>query len=284
MPATDLPGVPVWKRRALYALATWTPLRFKSVRRHAFGIAQSLRRIDRQRRERRGDWSRSTPALFGMDVRLGELLGRDGVFVEAGGNDGFTQSNTYYLERALGWHGLLVEPIPELADRARDNRPGAKVVQAALTDPAGSGTELTMHYAGLLSIVAGARGGQEEDAQWIATSFVRGPADGYDVTVPGRTLSEVIDEVGLGEIDLLSLDLEGYEPTALQGLDLVRHGPRWLLVEAHGTDAGGEIEALLGDRYVHEARFSEFDELYRRADVPAPATAIPSVAAALPAV
>jgi FkbM family methyltransferase len=280
VPATDLPGVPVWKRRTMYALATWTPLRFKSVRRRAFAASQAALRLDRRRRERRGDWSRSKPALFGIDERIGELLGSGGTFVEAGGNDGFTQSNTYYLERALGWTGLLVEPIPELADRARQNRPGAAVVQAALTDPESSGTELTMHYAGLLSIVAGAQGGEEEDAQWISRSFIRGPSDGYDVAVPGRTLSEILDEVALGEVDLLSLDLEGYEPTALRGLDFDRHAPRWLLIEGHGTDSGSEIEALLGDRYVHEARFSAFDDLYRRADVPAPQTPIPSVAAA----
>jgi FkbM family methyltransferase len=269
MPANDLPGVPLWKRRVLYGLATWTPLRWRPVRERAFEAQASVQRVRRHRLERRGDWSRSRPALFEIDVRLGTMLGRGGTFVEAGGHDGHTQSNTYYLERALGWRGLLVEPMPNLCRLARSNRPGATVVNAALTDPAGSGRPVRLHYAGLMSIVVGARGDAEADAAWLARSFVRGPVDGYVVEAPGRTLSEVIDEAGLGEIDLMSLDLEGYEPTALLGLDLDRHAPRWLLVEAHDDLAAARIAEILGDRYVRDSRFSEMDDLFRRADVPA---------------
>lgn len=42
-----------------------------------------------------------------------------GFFVEAGANDGYTQSNTYWLERFCGWEGILIEPIPALAKHAR---------------------------------------------------------------------------------------------------------------------------------------------------------------------
>ena len=43
------------------------------------------------------------------------LTRRGGVFVEAGANDGYAQSNTYYFERMRGWSGVLIEPVPELA-------------------------------------------------------------------------------------------------------------------------------------------------------------------------
>lgn len=43
----------------------------------------------------------------------------------------------------------------------------------------------------------------------------------YQVEVPARTLSSVLDELGVSrEIDLLSLDVEGAELEALRGLDL----------------------------------------------------------------
>jgi hypothetical protein len=59
--------------------------------------------------EARGDFGRSRPALHGMDVKLDEIIDRDaGFFVEAGAYDGYTQSNTYWLERGRGWRGLLV--------------------------------------------------------------------------------------------------------------------------------------------------------------------------------
>ena len=35
---------------------------------------------------------------------------KNGYFVELGTNDGISQSNTLFLEKYLGWHGVLVEP------------------------------------------------------------------------------------------------------------------------------------------------------------------------------
>jgi hypothetical protein len=69
-------------------------------------------------------------------------------------------------------------------------------------------------------------------------------------------------------VDLLSLDVEGFEPQALQGLDLERHAPRWIVVEVHNLDAGrAAVEEVIGSRYMLEAQISPLDLLYRRADV-----------------
>jgi hypothetical protein len=67
----------------------------------------------------------------------------------------------------------------------------------------------------------------------------------------------------------MSLDVEGYEPQVLRGLDLERHAPRFLLVEMHDIDEGRrEIESILGDRYVAVEQVSPLDVLYARADQP----------------
>jgi FkbM family methyltransferase len=249
--------------------ASYTPLRWMAVRQAAFAGRGALARARRRRLEARGDRSHSRPALEGMDVRLGDLLGPDGYFVEAGGHDGYTMSNTYYLERWLGWRGLLVEAIPFLAAEARRNRPNARVVEAALVDPQHAGEPLRLRYGGVLSFVAGTKGDEAAERALLASEFARGEADVREYAVPGRTLSAILDEVRAPEVTLLSLDLEGFEAPALRGLDLDRHGPRWLLVEAHEAADRDSIDAVLGDRYVHVERFSGMDELYRRADVPA---------------
>jgi len=65
----------------------------------------------------------SRMALNRIDRKLERHLDFDGgVFVEAGANDGVTQSNTYYFEKFRGWTGLLVEPEPALAAACRRNR------------------------------------------------------------------------------------------------------------------------------------------------------------------
>jgi FkbM family methyltransferase len=205
------------------------------------------------------------PALHGMDRRLAQILDREGgFFVEAGGNDGYTQSNTYWLERFRGWRGVLVEPMQELFELCRDERPGATVVRAALVPADHQGDTVRMRFADLMSTVEG-----EHVDEWrTEMGNALGWRDPYEADVPARTLSSILDELGAPEVDLLSLDVEGYEPSVLRGVDFDRHAPRWLLVEVHDVVTGRPpIDAILGDRYVLDRTLSPVDLLYRRVDV-----------------
>ena len=102
------------------------------LRRAIWRSRRAAARASRRRREARGDFSRSRPALHGIDRTIERYLGPGrGFFVEAGANDGFQQSNTYALERIHGWNGVLVEPVPELAREAARER-AARVFNCAL--------------------------------------------------------------------------------------------------------------------------------------------------------
>ena len=45
-----------------------------------------------------------------------------GFFVEVRAHDGITQSNTYYLEKNLGWKGICIEPNLRIYEKLRKNR------------------------------------------------------------------------------------------------------------------------------------------------------------------
>jgi FkbM family methyltransferase len=257
---------PRWKRAMLRALATVTPLRSRRVRSASLRATNRLRRARRRRLERRGDSRLSRPAQHGIDERLAALLGDGGFFVEAGANDGFQQSNTYYLERFHGWRGILIEPIPELYAEAVDERPASRVVNAALVSPEDAGGTIQMRFGGLMSIVAGSRGSRHTDLEYLEGGFaLEAEKASYDVQVPARTLSEILDEVKPPKIDLLSLDVEGFEPQALAGLDFDRHAPDHMLVEVHEGEAGiPKLGDELGDRYELLEWLSPIDALLRR--------------------
>lgn len=209
----------------------------------------SLKRLRRGACEAVGVRRYSRPSLYEIDRKLERHLDRDGgVFIEAGANDGVRQSNTYYFEKIRGWTGLLVEPVPELAAECRRNRPRAVVAEAALAAEERAGATVELRVAGLMSTVAGALGDAAATARHVAAAqTVQKNLEPRTIHVPARTLSALIEAAGLaGEIDLLSLDVEGAEEMALRGLDLRRHAPRFICVEARDEAA---IGAVLGARY-----------------------------------
>jgi FkbM family methyltransferase len=204
-----------------------------------------------------------------MERKIDAAIDRDrGFFVEAGGNDGFTQSNTYWLERFRGWRGILVEPMPTYYEECRLERPDATIVHAALVPADFEGETIRMQFGDLMSSVHGAHGDADAERDWVKPGLVLGWRDPYEADVPARTLSSILEEHDVPEIDLLSLDVEGFEVQALRGLDLNRHAPRWIVVEAHDVDTGkAAIEDVIGSHYLLHAQISPLDLLYRRRDV-----------------
>jgi hypothetical protein len=66
-------------------------------------LRSSLRKLRGAAYEFAGSGRYSRPALNDLDNKLNRYLTRrHGVFIEAGANDGSTQSNTCYLEKFLG--------------------------------------------------------------------------------------------------------------------------------------------------------------------------------------
>lgn len=211
-------------------------------------LRQSLIRTRRTLCETLGIARYSYLGLHGLDRKLERHLDFDGgVFVEAGANDGVTQSNTYYFEKIRGWTGLLVEPVPALATACRRNR-RARVVEAALVDTAAPDATVELHFAGLMSTVTGALGDEAATARHVAAGMaVQQLSATHRLTVPARTLSALLDEAGLTRpVDLLCLDVEGGEPGALRGLDFDRHAPRCICVETRDPVT---IAAVLEPRY-----------------------------------
>jgi FkbM family methyltransferase len=201
----------------------------------------------------------SRPAMFGMDGRLAELMPWErGVFVEAGAHDGYTQSNTYYLERFRGWSGVLIEPIPELRALCERRRPRSQVVGCALVGPQLEADSVEIQFGDLMSTVGS---GKAHAAGGLSMTGRRA----YSIEVPARTLSAVLDDARLTKIDLLVLDLEGGELDAIAGLDFARHAPRYLLVEAlDRIEQQAALDAALAPHYDFVETLSDYDLLYSR--------------------
>lgn len=200
-------------------------------------------------------------ALNQLDLKLKPYLNfTSGFFIEAGANNGINQSNTLYFEKYRKWKGLLIEPIPELAKQCKVNRPNCIVESCALVPFGFEKPEIEMYYCNLMSLVKGAQKSQEADLQHLQRGEEVQQIKSYELTVPARTLTSILDQYSVSQIDLLSLDVEGFELDVLKGLDFEKYQPTFLLIEARYRT---EIDSFLSEKYEVIAELSHHDVLYK---------------------
>lgn len=238
------------RERTSEILLRWTPLRHRGTRKRLVHARRWLYEVS-------GSLRHSRPAHEEIDAKLERYLPDCGTFLEVGANDGYTWSNTYYLERFKGWSGVLIEGIPALYEECRRRRSRSRVYNYALVDPASAEHRVTMTYSDLRSLVNGTDEAMEAEVQAAGEAT-------YEISVPARTLDDVLIEDGDQHIDFLSLDTEGSEAAVLRGLDLVRRGPDWLLVEAPTAERRAAVEEALGELYEEVAALTPGDILYKR--------------------
>jgi FkbM family methyltransferase len=123
---------------------------------------------------------------------------RPGFFLEIGANDGFTLSNTVYLEEEFGWKGVLVEANPRYV-ASLSARTGSVIVNKAVAARKGEAA----------FIDAGLYGGLKSSLDGSHAEITEGAAS---ITVECIGLQELLDAAAAPpRIDFVSVDVEGGE-------------------------------------------------------------------------
>jgi FkbM family methyltransferase len=158
--------------------------------------------------------------LMGLDLKLKEYLNTpNGFFIEAGANIGVDQNNTKIFEDLFGWKGLLVEPSISAYEACKQNRPNSIVINAALSSK--DNIEIVGDFDGhLMSSIDGKRRSNPNSMVMIKT----------------RTLTSILKEHNIKNIDFISLDVEGFEFDVLNGFDFNIWKPSYILIEINGDD------------------------------------------------
>ena len=159
-----------------------------------------------------------------------------GFFIEVGGADGYTQSNTWYLEKYKNWKGVLVEPNPDSAEQCRNNRPAAAVFNYALVDRDCEDSEITMLrrvvYQGDPGLMTAAKDSPlRNNSEWMQPATSTDTTEEF--TISTTTLDDVLESLDVTNVDFFSLDVEGYEVQVLKGLTLEKYLPKVMLIEWH---------------------------------------------------
>lgn len=182
----------------------------------------------------------------------------DGFFIEVGAADGFTQSNTWYLEKYKNWKGILIEPNIDAYNKCVFARQNSKVFNCALIDHACKETEIEMYhrrwYNGDPGLTSSAHDSSVNNIEeWKAYTF--------SFKISARTLDSILEESNITSIDFVSIDVEGYELQVLKGFSLEKYLPKFLLIEWFNDIS--EIENYIKDTHIIEEKMSKHDYLFK---------------------
>ena len=174
---------------------------------------------------------------------------RDGVFLDVGANHHQVGNNTYFLETALGWSGVAVEPLTRFADGYKQFRPRTTFVPLFVSNVSDAAATLYV---------------PKNDRYQKTASGNRAFADlfgPYDEThVRTVTLDVLLDRLGIGRIDFFSLDIEEFEPLALAGFSIRRFAPELVAVEAHDPVRQQLLEYFSRNDYVLIGKYLHVDD------------------------
>ena len=151
-------------------------------------------------------------------------LRNHGSFVDVGSHDGYQWSNVWGLAKA-GWKGLLIEPVPELAEKCKNLYKDFENI-SVLRSAIGSHTGTTSLYFGSNPTIN------------LETVEKNPWGDKYDtnnfIIVNVDTLDSVLEKYTIPiKFDLLCIDVEGAELEVLEGFSICKWIPRLVIVETH---------------------------------------------------
>lgn len=130
----------------------------------------------------------------------------DGVFVEIGGYDGITYSNTKFFEDHLGFRGILIEPT-KYYENMKNNRPNCDCYNVAVgytNEP-------------ILFVGDNPCAGALETMSLDAIEYHHKTSDRY--LVNADTFGNILHKSSLKYVDLMSIDVEGGEYMVLITMD-----------------------------------------------------------------
>jgi FkbM family methyltransferase len=171
-----------------------------------------------------------------MDKKIIEkyLNYENGFYLEIGGNDGITQSNTANLEFFRNWSGMLVEPIFYKYNLMKNFRKKSICLNECVSDK--DGEIVKFNDVNLMSFVENARKSEEADEFWMSEGEKCQNMIRSSYNLETIMLQTLLNKHNITDIDFFSLDVEGYELQVLQGLNFNIVRPKYILIECTHKD------------------------------------------------
>lgn len=179
---------------------------------------------------------------------------KDGFFIEAGAHDGLFQSNTLYYEKELNWTGLLIEPNFINYLLCLKNRSNTKTINCGLVS--------FDTYLKKKKILL------ENNASPMDKIVFDGLFNKLKIIFLKKKLTPInviplhilLKNLGIKKVDLLSLDVEGYELDTLKGINFKETEITYICIEVWSKDKNKIFNLLKNENYKLISDLSNFNK------------------------
>lgn len=167
----------------------------------------------------------------------------DKIFFEFGATNGIDLSNSYTLEKLLGWKGALSEPSPQWHSELKKNRPNTNVITDCIWSESNKDLDFFVSDVGALSSLNYFKESDKFSMPGNTTARLK---NGRIVSVKTISLNDVIEkEFKFKTPSYISVDTEGSEFEILKAFDFKKFRPAVFTVEHNFTELQLKIDELM---------------------------------------
>lgn len=147
----------------------------------------------------------------------------------------------------MDWTGILIEPSVKGYNLYKINRPKSLCFNCACVSDKYNKEHINGDF--------------KDNHPMASINGTRNKSNNL-IKVKAITLEKILDEVNWDKnIDFLSLDTEGYELNILEGLNLEKYRPNYMLIEIYNKDYNTIIEYLEKHNYILHSNFSNYNKV-----------------------
>ena len=197
-----------------------------------------------------------------LSIAFGSGNGQ-GFFVEFGATNGINMSNSYILEKRLGWDGIVAEPSKTWHKELKKNR-ACNISFDCVSSSTGKTVEfLEVKESNGIGPTLSSQKAFANNGDWASTKRM---SNSIEYLVKTISLNDLLGKYNAPEIiDLLSIDTEGSEFSILQKVDFEKYKFKLICVEHNYIKKNrkkiNKLLTLKGYKKVFE-QISKWDDWY----------------------
>ena len=167
----------------------------------------------------------------------------DKTFFEFGATNGKSLSNTFMLEKELGWSGALAEPDIQWIEALKKNRPNTKIITKCIWKSSEDKLNFFSSDQGVLSTLEKFK---YNDSESMPGNTNQRNKSGRNITVETISLNDVVKHYFKGICpSYISIDTEGSEFEILNSFNFSDYQPAVFTVEHNFTKTQKQIDELM---------------------------------------